>query len=57
VRGEEPQALPESNECSRCRGLGVPLNAPEQMQTQEAMRGNRDEGMKNTSNNINPHKT
>ena len=40
---------------SRCGGLGVALNAPKQMQPQEAMRGNRGEAM--TSNYINPHKS
>jgi len=37
----------------RCGGLGVPLNAPEQMQPQEAMKGNKDEAMKITSTHIN----
>jgi len=36
----------------RCGGLGVALNAPEQMQSQDAMRGNRDDAMKH----INPYK-
>jgi putative transposase len=40
-------------EHSRCGGLGVPLNAPERMQTQEAMRGNKDEAMKIISTHIN----
>jgi len=37
---------------SKCGELGVSPNAPKQMQTQEAMRGNKDEAMKN----INPYK-
>jgi len=32
---------------SRCGAPGVALNTPEQMQLQEAMRGNKDEAMKN----------
>jgi len=39
---------------SRCGEPGVSLNAPEQMQAQEAMRGNKDEAMKN---HINSYKT
>ena len=57
VRGEELEKLSPRvvRANSRCGGLGVPLNAPKQMQPQEAMRGNRDEAM--TPTNINPHKS
>ncbi len=37
---------------SRCGAPGVALNAPEQMQPQEAMRGNRDEAMISTYINL-----
>ncbi|RLG74511.1 MAG: hypothetical protein DRO23_06550 [Thermoprotei archaeon] len=36
------------NLISRCGVLGVTLNAPDQMQTQEGMKENQNEGMKNT---------
>jgi len=34
-----------SSKYSRCGGLGIPLNAPKQVQAQEAMRENRDKAM------------
>jgi len=44
-----------SSKYSRCGEPGVSPNAPEQMQTQEVMRGNKDEAMK--SNHINLNKS
>jgi len=40
---------------SRCGEPGAPLNTPERMQTQEAMKGNKDEAMIPT--NINLHES
>lgn len=41
-----------SSRYPRCGGLGVLLNAPEQMQPQGVMRGDRDEAMISTYINL-----